>query len=220
MKNTAEAQDVLAAALLREDLEDDWSLVDALIDSYTSHKGFSNDETTFKSWLSKVSAEPRIRLIKGEWRRRIDTHLAQWQKDTPSSYTRTTSPPAQSLESPPLASSSAPPLSDADMLKAALAVRQNMDGMDALVANDRQRAIHAFTDAIEILIDLWSRNPDDDQIANDLANIYSNRADAWLMGGLVSDAPIALLDATKAEVLDPSCSKACVIQSTCCWLTK
>jgi hypothetical protein len=207
MKKTSEAQDVLAAALLREDLEDDGSLVDALIDSYTAHRGFSNDEKTFKSWLSTVSSEPRIRTIKGEWQRRIDTHLIQWQKAVTRSYNEIHSPSTHTSASSPVASPSVRPISDADMHKAALATERNLDGVHALLGNQRQPAIQAFTDAIEILIDIWSRNPES-QIADDLATSYSNRADAWLMGGLVADAPIALLDATKAEILDPSCSRA------------
>lgn len=208
LKKTTEAQDVLAAALLREDLEDDGALVDALIDTYTAHKGFSNDEKTFKSWLSKVVTEPRIRTIKGEWQRRIDAHLAQWQKESIGSHRKAHPSSAHSSASSPVASSSVQPLSDSDGRKVTQAIEKNLVGMHALLANARPKALHAFTDAIEILIDVWSRNPRATQIFESVAVSYSNRADAWLMDGLATDAPIALLDAVKAEIFDPSDSRA------------
>jgi hypothetical protein len=77
--------DILARALRRKDLEANKMLVDELIQLYTDHKGFSNNEDEFQSWLSKVTIEDevskwRLRGIKGEWQRRIDAHQAKWKK--------------------------------------------------------------------------------------------------------------------------------------------
>ncbi|EDR11276.1 uncharacterized protein LACBIDRAFT_293413 [Laccaria bicolor S238N-H82] len=80
-----DAQDAIARALRRPDLENDKNLVDRLIDLLTGGKGMSNDEGTFKNWMLDVlindrRSSERLSGIDGEWRRRCDEQFARWKR--------------------------------------------------------------------------------------------------------------------------------------------
>jgi hypothetical protein len=79
------AQDSIARALRRPDLENDNGLVDRLIELQTDGKGFSNDEGVFKNWMLDIlindqASSKRMTGIKGEWHRRCDAHFAKWKR--------------------------------------------------------------------------------------------------------------------------------------------
>lgn len=83
--NMDDAQDAIARALRRKDLENDSGLVDRLIDLTTGGKGFSDDESTFKSWMVDVmlnnrKSSDRISGIKGEWERRCNAQFAKFKR--------------------------------------------------------------------------------------------------------------------------------------------
>jgi hypothetical protein len=78
------AKDSVAQALRRPDLENDLGLVDRLIDLYTSGKGLSDDQGTFKDWMLDIlikdrKSSERLPGIKGEWKRRCDAQFAKWK---------------------------------------------------------------------------------------------------------------------------------------------
>lgn len=80
-----DAQDAIARALRRKDLENDAGLVDCLVDLLTAGQGLANDEETFKNWMLDVlindrkSAE-RLKDIGGEWRRRCDAQFSKFKR--------------------------------------------------------------------------------------------------------------------------------------------
>lgn len=80
-----DAQDAIARALRRKDLENDAGLVDCLVDLLTAGQGLANDEETFKNWILDVlindrkSAE-RLKDIGGEWRRRCDAQFSKFKR--------------------------------------------------------------------------------------------------------------------------------------------
>jgi len=82
---TDEAQDAIARALRRKDLENDAGLVDCLVDLLTAGQGFAKDEETFKNWMLDVlinnrkSAE-RLKGVGGEWKRRCDAQLSKYKR--------------------------------------------------------------------------------------------------------------------------------------------
>ncbi|TFK42924.1 hypothetical protein BDQ12DRAFT_696320 [Crucibulum laeve] len=78
-----EAQEAIARALRRSDLENDKGLVDRLIELLTDGKGLSDDEGTFKCWILDIlindkKTSGRVKGLKGEWKRRLDAQFAKW----------------------------------------------------------------------------------------------------------------------------------------------
>jgi len=83
--NMDEAQDAIARALRRKDLENDVGLVDRLVELMTEGKGLSNDEHTFKNWVSDVmvndeKSSERLSGLKGEWERRMNAHFEKFKR--------------------------------------------------------------------------------------------------------------------------------------------
>jgi tetratricopeptide (TPR) repeat protein len=188
LQNTSKALDVLARALRRKDLENDTSLVDDFIAMYTGEKGFLEDETAFRAWLTKIlveDEESKLRLVGvgGEWQRRVDAHLAQW-------------------------SGIMSPTQQYDWRKALWAIEKNEVGVNAFSAKDRNAALKAFTEAIEDSIEVLSRNPDSPNHKTNLAILYCNRASTWLLGGSILDADAAVRDTQIALTLQPASSFA------------
>lgn len=80
-----DAQDAIARALRRPDLENDKNLVDRLIHLLTAGNGLPNDESTFKNWMLDVLVNDRktgerLSGIRGEWSRRCDEQFAKWKR--------------------------------------------------------------------------------------------------------------------------------------------
>jgi hypothetical protein len=201
--------------LSRNDFQDDRVLVEALIDTITDHKGFALDETTFTSWLSHVNLESEksgfpLQDLEGEWRRRIDAHLSKVKSgpisnpdsqdaamlhSNPSEYFSLSSPTTLDITYT---------ISDDDWRKAAMAVEKNNKGAEAFTARERGKALEQFTQAIDDMLDVLSRNREVKRIHQNLAMTYANRANALLMDGIVEDVDAALHDAEQAEKFDPA----------------
>jgi len=80
-----DAQDAIARALRRKDLENDVGLVDCLVDLLTGGQGFARDEATFKNWMLDVlindrKSGERLKGIGGEWRRRCDAQFSKYKR--------------------------------------------------------------------------------------------------------------------------------------------
>jgi hypothetical protein len=163
---------------------DNAGLVDDFITIYTDNKRLLDDTKSFSAWLSNIlvdDEESKLRLIGvgGGWQRRLSPHLTQWSGHT-------------SL------------LKQSDWCKAVLATEKNLVGLKAFNSKDRATALKAFTEAIEDLIEVLSRNPDFADQRTNLAALYSNRADTWLLSGTVVDAMAAVRDAQIAQTLHPA----------------
>jgi hypothetical protein len=167
-------------------LQGNEGLVEDFITIYTEKKGIPDEMKSLSAWLSNIMVEDeesKLRLIGvgGGWQERLSPHVAEWSGHT--------SPRKQS-----------------DWCKAVLATDKNILGLKAFDSGDRSTALKAFTEAIEDLIEVLSRNPDFTNQNANLAALYCNRADTWLLSEFAVDATAAVRDAQIAQTLQPAFS--------------